>query len=148
MKGHTELEMIDQREMWLFSLATLAVAQIPEGIDETHGGETRCHEVARAVGRCLDLPVMDGLYGVVDHSWLLIEDPRRNKRKILDVYCVARIPIVQIIDPHPYAGHGGLYQPRSLRTDIRHQVVRAMRMNLRALHQQFKEQRKLYPILD
>lgn len=143
MKSHTET-LVDQREMWLFLFAIEAVNSIPDGVDPDADG-ARCHEVARTIGRCLDLPVIDGKYGSVDHSWLLIEHPATNTRKILDVYCVARLPMVQLIDPHQFAGHGALYRPTALRTDIRPKVVRAMLDATREVHRRVEAQRKNYP---
>lgn len=82
----------------------------------------RCHEVARAVGHLLGLPVVDGKFGIVEHSWLLIPT---EPAFLLDPYAVARWPQVQLVQtrllllPAPYV----MGPPR---TDIRDDVVQAL----------------------
>ena len=100
--------------------------------------ELRCHELARAVAHVLDLPVQDGSHGLVDHSWLWT-GTRTAPGNILDVYCVGRLPMVQLVHADFKPGHfrGGLvpYLYRwdttsgsnqgfgTWRTDIDHGVV-------------------------
>ena len=114
--------------------------------------EARCHELARAIGIVLNLPVVDGKYGSMEHSWLLV--PRRpswskivhditersagcrvadfpSERDmsdmffVLDVYCAARLPQVQLIARH-WGFPSTLYKPGPVRTDINEDKVRAI----------------------
>jgi hypothetical protein len=94
----------------------------------------RCHEIARAVGQVLKLPVQDGWYGAIEHSWLWIpqEGPSSygfEYDAILDVYAVGRLPMVQLVMSDRSAGHyaaGGLgaslYREGPPRKDIRTEV--------------------------
>jgi hypothetical protein len=81
----------------------------------------RCHEVARIVGLLLDLPVVDGKYGAVDHSWLIL-NAYRSKACILDVYSVGSLPMVQLRDAS-IPGADKLYRHGDLRTDIHQKIV-------------------------
>lgn len=81
-------------EILLLQQAVTIVDCLPH--DDTHT-KLRCHEVARIVGTILRLDVIDGHYGAVDHSWCLT--PRK---RILDPYCVGRLPQVQLVDPHVF----------------------------------------------
>ena len=86
------------------------------------------------VGQILDLPVVDGHYGRMDHEWCAIlrhpADPRsslpwRHQRAILDPYCVGRLPQVQLLDTATMGlPHGCAYTPGPDRTDIRDNQVR------------------------
>ena len=89
--------------------AAKLVGWLPEGM--------RCHEVARAVGEVLGLPVVDGRYGCVNHSWLVVDG------YILDVYCVGRLPLVQVVDMSPTLPHRSDYQEGTARGDIDHAAV-------------------------
>lgn len=92
--------MISYSAINVFTCVELAqlkrVTKMVESVDEEKLGATvRCHELARAVGTLLKLPVQDGLYRAVSHSWLLTSGGH-----ILDVYCIGRLPQVQLVDPH------------------------------------------------
>lgn len=80
--------------------------------------EFRCHEVARAVGKLLSVPVVDGHHGTVEHSWCVVDE-----RIILDVWCVGRLPRVQLVDPAAVTGHAVLYREGPERSDIDSAVV-------------------------
>ena len=145
----------------LLQRATALVERIMDPHEQTHQGEGpmvtagplvepyRCHEVARAVGQVLDLPVQDGWYGAVDHSWLWVHagaDPYGFGGAILDVYCVGRLPMVQLVTRDRQHGHyaaGGLvpslYREGPVRTDIRLDVVKAMIKDI-CLHEVFNTQ--------
>ena len=87
--------------------------QLPDNLGTTYGctaaaiNDLRCHELAHAAGRVLGLPVADGLYGQIVHSWLWIEadrpvhcstlTPTKRTRHVLDVAAVGRIPTVQLV---------------------------------------------------
>lgn len=135
-------------------VAFAKAAELVEGLDEaqwdTRSGKpprVRCHELARAVGRVLGLPVQDGNYTCVAHSWLLVPDARRPRKSqldpggtpgvigetprqaayfyswILDVYAVGRLPMVQLVDivnlPGAYGPAREIRKPADLR--IRYQ---------------------------
>lgn len=82
----------------------------------------RCHEVVQAFHMLLTIErweteLFDGHYGPVEHSWLVITDPYRSRKFILDIYSVGRLPMVQLLVPD--LGHAALYRPGELRKDIR-----------------------------
>ena len=125
MIGYAGREVFTEQESRLFQLATLAVAHIPDDVDPDPNG-VRCHEVARAVGRQLGLLVIDGRFGSVDHSWLHIMNgtkATRDRHSILDVYSVARLPVVQLVDSHFSTQMMSLYRPGEQRKDIRGSVL-------------------------
>lgn len=90
MIGYSANEVFSQNSQQLLALATLIVSSFPE-IDDA-GELIRCHEVARAVGEILQLEVVDGRYGMVEHSWLEL-----SRGRILDVYAMGRLPPVQLV---------------------------------------------------
>ncbi len=100
--SYSEREVFDTRELDLWRRATRLCAYIPERF-----ANVRCHELARAVGRVLALPVEDGLYGFVDHSWLWTRPVQRLPTSrigwpnILDVYAVGRLPMVMLVASEP-----------------------------------------------
>jgi len=130
MRGYTETKIFWPSEMVLFHRATALVACIEEAVPEI-----RCHELARAVGRILELEVQDGHYGFVEHSWLWTRPLPKELREqecrlglphLLDVYSVGQLPMVRLLDceatslPHI----GWSYRPSwSPRKDIRNDVV-------------------------
>ena len=63
--------------------------------------------------------VQDGVYGHVEHSWLV----HRGYRALLDTYAVGAFPPVKLVDP--YGPEGRLYERRRSRNDIvrRHVTV-------------------------
>jgi len=93
------------------------------------GNELRCHELARAILSILDedpinLEVVDGHCGPVEHSWL-----RYGDGLIIDAYAPGRLPAVQIVDP--LVGSG--YRPGPERRDIRHAVVARLVAEMRGV---------------
>ena len=133
MRSYSQIKVFDQRAFDLFQAAEKCVAAIPDPKDVE---SLRCHEVARAVGRVLDLDVQDGRYGCVEHSWLWLERyPPTPPTCLLDVYCVGRLPMVQLVDINCVLPHWRPLQKRSIcsgyypgeaRTDIREAVVRKL----------------------
>jgi hypothetical protein len=95
MQGYSGTEIFESRDIDLFKYATRLVDKIPEDFLPA-GEELRCHELARAVGSLLSIPFVDGRFGSVEHSWLWTRQSERPV--ILDVYTVARLPMVQLID--------------------------------------------------
>jgi len=122
MRNYSEYEIFHSKELEHLKKAQELIQLIPDEFMASDW-KLRCHEVVRAVGVQLGLQVVDGLYGCVDHSWLLtgFRGPRSN---ILDVYAVGRLPQVQLIDMW-YVGprHDSLYKPKDDRTDIDCAVV-------------------------
>jgi hypothetical protein len=107
MKGYAATDVFTARELQLLEKATKLVAAVSDDTAYVAAGELiRCHELARAVGDVLHLPVVDGKFGSVEHSWLLTTLPNSAKRtagfvprpSILDVYSVGRLPMVQLVD--------------------------------------------------
>ncbi len=113
MIGYAERECFDAAELKLLRRASELVALAPY---ELPSGTVRCHELTRAVGRILDLPVQDGHHGAVQHSWLWTgKFPVESKHpNILDVYCVGRMPQVQLADTFAGAGHWTTWSHRAL----------------------------------
>lgn len=93
MKSYAESKIFNPSERYNWRRATELVAAIPDD-----GTVWRCHEVARAVGARLKLPVRDGKCGAVQHSWLLSCGHMQGEPKILDPYVPGAMPPVQLID--------------------------------------------------
>ena len=102
---------LDEKELNLWVQATRLVEMLPDDPE----GKLRCHELSRAIGQILNLPVQDGEYGIgCEHSWLWT--PMGN---ILDVHSICRLPQVQLVHTHyPTAEQGRLYRGGPPRTDI------------------------------
>jgi len=106
--------------------------------------ELRCHELARAVASSLawwrerrphdallmhgvDVRVVDGAYGAVDHSWLVLFKPDLTEAALLDVYAIGRLPAVQLVCPTAATiPEIRMYRPRGERPDINHELVGAL----------------------
>lgn len=111
MQSYSEIYVFTEEELSLYKKAIDLVDKIPKylTIDERDiltFEELRCHELARAVGLKLNLPVIDGKYGIVEHSWL--RTVGKGKYNVIDVYCVGSLPLVQLRDidfklPHQYS---------------------------------------------
>jgi hypothetical protein len=118
MKGYSETHGFLPEEVALFEKAKRLVG----AVEDDRETRIRSHELARAVGQVLRLPVVDGVYGAVDHSWCLVErthGPMLRTTSVLDVYCVGRLPQVQLVDVvDAVLGHRGMYQERARREDI------------------------------
>lgn len=118
-------------EIALYRRAARFVATITS---EETAKKVRCHELARAVGLLLDLPVQDGYYGFADHSWLWTTPlpktiiGRINFPNVLDVYSVGQLPMVRLVDAkHTSLPHvGWAYRPDKERTDIDETFVREL----------------------
>lgn len=130
MKGYTSRTIIPETEQHMLETAAWLVGRLPE----SH--VIRCHELARAVGRALDLPVQDGSFGVVDHSWLWLP-PRASRERapsdhdnryfkwpnILDVYMPGAVPMVQIVYTGMPLPHAKAYMLGRERDDIDEETV-------------------------
>jgi hypothetical protein len=132
--SYSEREVFKPEEITLWRRATGLVARIPENLKNS-----RCHEVARACAKLLNLPVQDGFYGFVDHSWCWTRPVphtvgRLGFPNILDVYCVGSLPMVRLVDgEHTSLPHvGWAYRPGNARDDIDQERIREL---LRAMKQ-------------
>ena len=141
MTPYVQREVFRSFEQCIFSEAVRLVAYVGNqwGTDLACGEEElRCHELARAVYEMLSVYVMrsdleylrvvDGVVGMVEHSWIEIATyPGRTQRErtrrnvILDVYCPGRLPQVQLIDT--FCLLKPLYEERVRRNDIREDIV-------------------------
>lgn len=120
MKGYAT-QVFNDTEFRMLDQATQLVAAIPEDFPPCKGNLLRCHELARAVGKFLNLPVVDGHYGRVEHSWLWTK-PHRH---ILDVYAVGRYPMVLLVDYEFFTIHRQYKYPYSI-PGIDREVVSAL----------------------
>lgn len=100
----------------------------------------RCHEIVRAMGRVLNMDVVDGYvgtafedFGGVQHSWLWTapfpqtEDPKSLMAwngNILDPWVQAGVPRAQLISGRLEMGNLYIrYRPGKPRTDIRNEEI-------------------------
>jgi hypothetical protein len=90
--NHKQLGIYRQALALVDSLPNDSAQQLSLG----GGQEIRCHELARAVGRRLQLPYQDGYFHRREHSWLWVG------RDVLDVYVPGSLPQVQL---HTYANY-------------------------------------------
>lgn len=109
MKSHAEEYIFSNEERWAFYAAQVIVNHInqPEGV------EYRCHEIARVVATFLDAKVVDGKYGLAEHSW--VQGKLWHPFHLLDPYAVGRLPMVQLVDSFPSPK---LYVAGNAREDI------------------------------
>jgi hypothetical protein len=142
MTPYAEKEIFTEEEISLFyrandSICVLSSDDFPE--------EIRCHELARAAGRILDLPCTDGWYGSVNHTWLWTRHPtheelelwsksgwfHEDRPRILDVYLPGVIPSIALIDTWALLPQWKFYKPGPPREDIDYNLVDRMveRMN-------------------
>lgn len=134
----------DRKAIRLLRRAERIVRALPDSAAKS--GVLRCHEVARAVGQVLELPVQDGQYGMVEHSWLwVLGAPKDIQRSnylgaavLLDVYTCGRLPQVQLVDMWALLPESRSYkwdlvgESRSdIRDDVVKKLVRAARRSLR-----------------
>jgi hypothetical protein len=127
MISYSEKEIFTKRDMLLLDLVKELVRSIPSFED------LRCHELARAVGKTLELQVQDGYYGFVDHSWLWTEPFKKEGfwrlscPRILDVYAVGSLPQVRLLDSSTNLPHvGWAYRPGDPRDDIDEMMVKRL----------------------
>lgn len=106
MQGYAELEVFTEREKHLLAAAQRLVTKTPYALD---GEPVRCHELARAVGRLLELETMDGHFGYVEHSWLWTSPLKIGSPwelpNVLDVYVPGAMPQVQLVHMHTRLPH-------------------------------------------
>lgn len=135
MKGYSDLVVFPDWAKAAFRMATAIVESVEDLGDPRGGGPcVRCHELARVVLPFLEegWRVVDGKFGIVDHSWLV-----RTERSgdfgwsyVLDVYSVARLPMVQLVDPTRKCPLP--FKARAPREDIDADVIARLDRQLRA----------------
>lgn len=138
MRGYAETEIFKPREIELFKTATTLIEYVP---NKVNGKIVRCHELARAFSKLLDIPYEDGRYCFIEHTWLWTRPldpwPFATSEKwqlppLLDVYMPGQMPQVQLLDvsshsmPHEY-------RPGSPRDDIDEVAVKTIFDLLRPL---------------
>lgn len=114
----------------------------------------RCHEIARAMGRIVQLPVQDGwvglfspTFGGVEHSWLWTkpfpfdgtdEDVLAWDGHILDPRVMGGYPSVQLVSCHPMLSQLSVrYRPSLVpRTDVNFVLVDRLEIFFRAYIEQ------------
>lgn len=123
MKGHSYTSIFRRLALDFWERTTELVEGLPED------PELRCHELARAVARyfegdALDPVVVDGKFGIADHSWLIIGRDKRIYAHVLDVYAVGSLPMVQLVDVMSVSiRRARQYVPGEVRSDIRTDVI-------------------------
>lgn len=113
MNGYSAKKVFDEPEQMLLKGVSDLIQALPD--DDS----LRCHELARAVGKFFKLEVIDGHYGLVEHSWCMTPD-----RKFLDCYAIGSLPQVQIVSPH--VPGISTYKRGSPRSDINEEKVKEL----------------------
>jgi hypothetical protein len=118
VKSYSERQVFPGWARYDLHIATGVVAALD---DHERPDWIRCHELARIVRPFLRARwlVVDGKFGAADHSWLALES------YVLDVYSVARAPMVQLIDRY-FAVELPWHPGSSAREDIREDVIRTL----------------------
>lgn len=99
------------------------VQTLVELVPDVEFPDLRCHELARAMGGALDVPFVDGMFGAVEHTWLV---PAHEV--ILDPYFPGVLPQVVLIDAWVMHPLSGLYVPGEPRDDIDEEIVHRLRL--------------------
>lgn len=124
MKSYSEASVFRPDELAVLERAARMVARVVEPA----GAVFRCHELARACAQLLQLPVVDGTFGHVEHSWVLVNryGSYLDHSPILDVYAVGRLPMVQLVDGGALSGNAELFKKGSRRADIDFDLVQLL----------------------
>lgn len=142
MKGYSERCVFLPSVIRLHTLLSKVIDQFDSNSSTINLGESRnelrCHELARAVKRFMthgnfpyhlhpaNVTLLDGKYGLVDHSWLELfcKSPEGLcSLYILDVYAVGQLPQVQLLDTTFQLPHRANYKPGARRDDINMRIV-------------------------
>lgn len=127
MKSYSAIHIFTEHERVLLARAKRLVVKVkdPGAIDKESTDIIRCHELARAVGRVLDLRYIDGKFGFRDHTWLTTFRKPGDAETILDVYAIGMLPMVILVTTsYMTVETHKLYKPsRRTRTDIKEDVV-------------------------
>lgn len=124
MMGYAETDVFTSEELHVYKRAASLIGYVP---NDFKGKVIRCHELVRAFSLVLSLPVQDGRYCYIEHSWLWVRNPGPELHKwilppILDVYVPGRLPQVQLLDVKATALPMD-YRPGPERTDIDQAMV-------------------------
>jgi hypothetical protein len=123
VKSYSELNVFEQSETIDYEQAVRFIQSVQ--------GHYRCHELAHAVGEVLGLPVQDGYYEGINHSWLwtrpLPKLPAPSLPNILDVYVPGELPQVQLIH---YASILPAWESYQWQVSVRFEVDRKLVMEL------------------
>lgn len=128
MIGYSAIEVFAPQLLAVHQFAAALVDALPDTVD---GAYVRCHEAARHVARRLHplleescaIAVVDGWYHRTrsqfsDHSWIeLRPHPTPGRVFVLDVYSVARLPMVTLVEKI------AIYETRNARADVREDVL-------------------------
>lgn len=123
MHGYSSGNIFTVDELELFADATALLLKTPE--DE----HLRCHELARAIAiHYADSPlkpyVVDGKFGLADHSWIQFRAGSTARGHIFEVYAVGAYPMVQLIDAWSLALRNARnYVEGEARNDVRTDVI-------------------------
>lgn len=133
MQSYSERHVFSATELRQLQLATRMVASLSHSLPGVNC-EVRCHELARAVGHLLDLPVVDGYYGHgIEHSWLWTSPLVRVQAdayspwalpNILDVYVPGGLPQVQLF--HTASALPLNHRLGPARSDVKEDVVQLL----------------------
>ena len=127
MKGYTEKVLFSEGAKVCLEMANKIIDYIDH--EWNKDDQLRCHEVARICQEIIvrefpliKVKVVDGLFGRIDHSWLVIA-----RRFLLDVYCIGQLPQVKLLHPDIFGiDLDDSYSERGERTDIDEQLVEKM----------------------
>ena len=127
MKSYSAVHIFTDRERILLSRARRLVTRVkdPGANDKDSPDIIRCHELARAVGKVLDLRYIDGKFGYIDHTWLTTFQKSGDAETVLDVYAVGVVPMVILVSTsYMTLSLPKLYVPsRRPRSDIKQDAV-------------------------
>ena len=119
MKGYSEKNVFTKKAKHCLKIANDIIEYMGNGYNKI-----RCHELARVCYKIIkenrypEIVIVDGLYGAVDHSWLIIDNV------ILDVYVIGRLPQTQLVSPSiPGIRFDQTYKERAERTDIDEKLI-------------------------
>jgi len=133
IESYSETNIFSDGEIQKYMLAAMLVG----GLDHNFN-DMRCHELARAVGKFINLPHQDGRFEGVEHTWLWTREikPKElsfmyksggsglNPPHVIDVYVPGCLPMIQMVDlgawQLPYKRAYRVGKPRD---DIRENVI-------------------------
>jgi hypothetical protein len=116
-------KLIDPHWNTLRGMIDIFVVGIPHRFNKP-GDPLRCHELVRIVQRAFvdhgvfEEMIVDGKFGVIEHSWLRVE-----RDVILDVYLPGALPQVVVWNVLPIHPITELYKTSAPRDDIRKDVI-------------------------
>lgn len=124
MRSYSETMVFRANALAAFGDATRLVESIPPY--DAYFDDVRPCELARAIGLVLGLEYVDGTYGAIPHTWLVVDDGTPAGACILDVYTVGALPMVRMLDRFPALPHRSLYTPGAPREVVDDFMVEAL----------------------